>query len=86
MSAVESLLQRGIKIVPTYHPAALLHDTRRKPVWRDFKKIENYTTIDVGGRKLEVGEDVECRRSKVVVMVGLVVGKKNLPIGDCLRS
>lgn len=42
VSAVRGSLftKGGIKIVPTYHPAALLHDaSRKKPVWRDFKKI-----------------------------------------------
>jgi uracil-DNA glycosylase family 4 len=30
----------GIQIVPTYHPAALLHDAgKKKPVWQDFIKI-----------------------------------------------
>jgi DNA polymerase len=30
----------GIKIVPTFHPAALLRDaSKKKPVWEDFKKI-----------------------------------------------
>lgn len=31
----------GIKIIPTYHPAALLRDvSKKKPVWQDFKKIK----------------------------------------------
>ncbi|OPZ73191.1 MAG: Uracil DNA glycosylase superfamily protein [Firmicutes bacterium ADurb.Bin456] len=31
----------GIKIMPTYHPAALLRDTRKKrPVWEDFQQIK----------------------------------------------
>ncbi len=31
----------GIKIVPTFHPAALLRDpNKKKPVWEDFKKIK----------------------------------------------
>ncbi len=30
----------GIKIIPTYHPAALLRDpSKKKAVWEDFKKI-----------------------------------------------
>lgn len=30
----------GIKIIPTFHPAALLRDpSKKKPVWEDFKKI-----------------------------------------------
>lgn len=32
----------GIKIIPTYHPAALLRDAgKKKPVWRDFQMIRN---------------------------------------------
>jgi DNA polymerase len=31
----------GIKIIPTFHPAALLRDPeRKKPVWEDFKNIK----------------------------------------------
>lgn len=31
----------GIKIIPTFHPAALLRDpAKKKPVWQDFKKIK----------------------------------------------
>ncbi len=31
----------GIKIVPTFHPAAILRDAnKKKPVWEDFKKIK----------------------------------------------
>lgn len=30
----------GIKIMPTYHPAALLRDSSKKrPVWEDFQKV-----------------------------------------------
>ena len=30
----------GIKIMPTFHPAALLRDeTKKKPVWEDFKNV-----------------------------------------------
>jgi len=33
----------GIWIMPTFHPAALLRDTRKKrPVWEDFKKVRDY--------------------------------------------
>lgn len=32
-----------IKVMPTFHPAALLRDTSKKrPVWEDFKKIRDY--------------------------------------------
>lgn len=32
----------GIKIIPTYHPAALLRDeAKKKPVWRDFQMINS---------------------------------------------
>ncbi|HOV80776.1 MAG TPA: uracil-DNA glycosylase, partial [Bacillota bacterium] len=40
----------GIKIMPTYHPAALLRDTSKKrPVWEDFQKVkEEYMKITGG--------------------------------------
>ncbi|MDD3653552.1 MAG: uracil-DNA glycosylase [Desulfotomaculaceae bacterium] len=32
----------GIKIMPTFHPAALLRDTSKKrPVWEDFQKVRD---------------------------------------------
>lgn len=32
----------GIKIMPTYHPAALLRDPKKKrPVWEDFQKVRD---------------------------------------------
>ncbi len=32
----------GVKIMPTYHPAALLRDaSKKRPVWEDFKKIRD---------------------------------------------
>lgn len=32
-----------IKVMPTYHPAALLRDvSKKRPVWEDFKKIRDY--------------------------------------------
>ncbi|MDD4169710.1 MAG: uracil-DNA glycosylase [Desulfotomaculaceae bacterium] len=32
----------GIKIMPTYHPAALLRDAgKKRPVWEDFQKIRD---------------------------------------------
>jgi len=32
----------GIKIMPTYHPAALLRDTSKKrPVWEDFQQVRD---------------------------------------------
>lgn len=32
----------GIKIMPTYHPAALLRDSSKKrPVWEDFQKVRD---------------------------------------------
>jgi len=31
----------GIKIMPTYHPAALLRDaSKKRPVWEDFKQVK----------------------------------------------
>ncbi len=40
----------GIKIMPTYHPAALFRDTgKKRPVWEDFQKIgEEYIKITAG--------------------------------------
>ncbi len=36
----------GIKIIPTYHPAALLRDpNKKKAVWQDFKKIKELCKI-----------------------------------------
>ncbi|MDD2554561.1 MAG: uracil-DNA glycosylase [Desulfotomaculaceae bacterium] len=37
----------GIKIMPTYHPAALLRDmSKKRPVWEDFQKVrEEYRII-----------------------------------------
>lgn len=37
----------GIKIMPTYHPAALLRDpAKKRPVWEDFQKIrDEYNNI-----------------------------------------
>lgn len=32
----------GIRIMPTYHPAALLRDeTKKRPVWEDIKKVRD---------------------------------------------
>ena len=32
----------GVKIMPTYHPAALLRDpSKKRPVWEDFQKIRD---------------------------------------------
>lgn len=40
----------GIKIMPTYHPAALLRDmSKKRPVWEDFQKVrEEYRIIADG--------------------------------------
>lgn len=33
--------RNGIKIMPTFHPAALLRDpSRKRPVWEDFKELK----------------------------------------------
>ncbi len=33
--------KKGIKIIPTFHPAAILRDENKKrPFWEDFKKIQ----------------------------------------------
>ncbi len=40
----------GIKIMPTYHPAALLRDmSRKRPVWEDFQKVREEYKIIVDG-------------------------------------
>lgn len=34
--------KEGIRIMPTYHPAALLRDeTKKRPVWEDIKKVRD---------------------------------------------
>lgn len=34
--------KEGVRIIPTYHPAALLRDeTKKRPVWEDIKKVRN---------------------------------------------
>lgn len=36
------LIRQGIKIMPTYHPAALLRNSGyKRPVWEDFKQIRD---------------------------------------------
>lgn len=36
------LEQDGIRIMPTYHPAALLRDeSKKRPVWEDIKKVRD---------------------------------------------
>jgi len=51
----KNLYKRGIKIVPTYHPAALLRDpNKKKPCWNDFKVIRTiYDSLKE--RKVAVG-------------------------------
>jgi len=45
----------GIKIVPTYHPAALLRDpNKKKPCWNDFKVIRTISD-SLKERKVAVG-------------------------------
>lgn len=35
------LEKKGLLVIPTFHPAALLRDpAKKKPVWEDFKKIK----------------------------------------------
>lgn len=48
----------GIKIIPTFHPAALLRDAgKKKAVWEDFKLIKRlYEAYQ--GRKEGVGKDL----------------------------
>lgn len=40
----------GIKIMPTYHPAALLRDvSKKRPVWEDFQQVSvEYLKISAG--------------------------------------
>ena len=49
--------RKGYYFLPTFHPAALLHDERKKPnVWRDFLKIkkayEKYLRLKKEGKKV----------------------------------
>lgn len=41
------LTWEGIKVMPTYHPAALLRDpSKKRPLWEDFQKVqEEYQKI-----------------------------------------
>ncbi len=40
----------GIKIMPTYHPAALLRDmSKKRPVWEDFQKVRDEYNIIIDG-------------------------------------
>ena len=33
--------KKGVYIMPTYHPAAILRDdTKKIPMWEDFKKVK----------------------------------------------
>jgi len=39
----EVFVKGGIRIIPTYHPAALLRDaSKKKPVWKDFQLIYSF--------------------------------------------
>lgn len=38
--------KNGIRIMPTYHPAALLRDeSKKKPLWEDFKEVKKVYTL-----------------------------------------
>lgn len=40
---------KGIKVMPTFHPAAILRDpSKRRPVWEDFKRIKAALTAAAG--------------------------------------
>ncbi len=42
----------GMRVIATFHPAALLRDpSRKKPVWEDFKEVMKYYHVDRGGEK-----------------------------------
>ncbi|HYY96962.1 MAG TPA: uracil-DNA glycosylase, partial [Pyrinomonadaceae bacterium] len=44
---------RGIKVMPTFHPAYLLRDpSKKREVWDDMKKVRDYLT-ETKGRKAE---------------------------------
>ncbi|SHE65733.1 uracil-DNA glycosylase [Desulforamulus putei] len=46
----------GIKIMPTYHPAAVLRDPNKKrPVWEDFQKIQEEYLRVTGKAVLDQG-------------------------------
>ncbi|GAB6137419.1 uracil-DNA glycosylase [Halanaerobaculum tunisiense] len=49
--------EKGKYFLPTFHPAALLHDTsKKKPVWKDFLKIKKaynkYLRLKSEGKKV----------------------------------
>lgn len=42
----------GMRVIATFHPAALLRDpSRKKPVWEDFKEVMKYYHLDRGVEK-----------------------------------
>ncbi len=42
----------GMRVIATFHPAALLRDpSRKKPVWEDFKEVVKYYHLDRGVEK-----------------------------------
>ena len=44
---------RGIKVMPTFHPAYLLRDpSKKREVWDDMKKVRDYLT-EIKGKKQE---------------------------------
>lgn len=41
--------KEGMRVIATFHPAALLRDpNRKKPVWEDFKEVMKYYHVDRG--------------------------------------
>lgn len=44
--------KEGMRVIATFHPAALLRDpSRKKPVWEDFKEVMKYYHLDRGVEK-----------------------------------
>ncbi len=44
--------KEGMRLIATFHPAALLRDPgKKKPVWEDFKEVMRYYHVDRGGEK-----------------------------------
>lgn len=43
---------RGIPVIPTFHPAALLyHPQNKRPVWEDMKQIAKLLSINAGAKR-----------------------------------
>ncbi len=53
------LTYKGIRVMPTYHPAALLRDpAKKRPVWEDMKAVRAYyNELDIEEARVDVKEN-----------------------------